>query len=72
MTLTIPNVSVLIIFTVSAIRLSGFNVLSDEYSNPSFITLTFSTFPIVLDCGTITASFPIDDPTIPRKIGSFL
>ena len=40
--------------------------MSEEYSKPSLIILTFSILPIVLDCGIIKASLaPIveDDPT---------
>ena len=35
---------------------SGCNVLSDEYSKPSFITLVFLILPIVVDLGIIIAS----------------
>ena len=67
-----PRVSVLMMFTLEAIRLSGLRVCSEEYSNPSFIILTLLTFPIEVEVGTTTASFPIEVSLIPTKLGSFL
>ena len=71
-TLTIPRVSVLIIFTLEAIRLSGLRVWSDEYSNPSLIILTLLTFPIEDEVGTTTASLPVEEFLTSIKSGSFL
>ena len=61
-----------IMFIFEAIRLSGSKVLSEEYSKPSFIILTFSIFPIVSEFATMTAPVPWVVPPIPMKLGNFL
>ena len=53
------------------ISASGCNVLSDEYSKPSFMTLVFLILPIVFDLGIMIASWVVVVPT-PTNDGSFL
>ena len=49
----------------------GCKVLSDEYSNPSLIILTFFALPIVFDFATIAASTPLVE-VIDEKSGNCL
>ena len=50
---------------------SGCNVLSYEYSKPSFITLVLLILPIVVDLGIIIASWVVVVPT-PTNDGIFI
>ena len=48
----------------------GFNVLSEEYSKPSLITLTCKGLPIISDFGEIVRLVPSVDE-VPTRIGYF-
>ena len=50
---------------------NGCNVLSEEYSNPSFVILNSFIFPIVFDFGMRYASLPLTELD-PLKNGNFL
>ena len=67
----IPIVLELLITIVGDISISGLNVLSEEYSNPSLITFTLLTLPIISDSATISAPSPSEEED-PTKFGSFL
>ena len=62
-TLTKPTVLESLIVINGEISAVGCRVLSEEYSNPSLITLTVSALPIVLEVGTIYASLPSEPVT---------
>ena len=71
-TLTSLIVDEFIIFTLDAIKLSGLNVLSEEYSYPSFKTLILSILPTSLDLVLIIAPTPKELEPTPINFGSFL
>ena len=62
-TLTKPTVLESLIVINGEISAVGCRVLSEEYSNPSLITLTVSALPMVLEVGTIYASLPSEPVT---------
>ena len=59
MTVIIPIVFESLIVINGDIKALGCKVLSEEYSKPSLIILTFPLFPIVFDSATIEASTPV-------------
>ena len=50
----------------------GFRVLSDEYSNPSLIILTWFALPTDFEAGIIYAPDPVAKVPIPIKLGNLL
>ena len=71
MTVIIPIVFESLIVINGDMKAFGCKVLSEEYSKPSLIILTFPLFPIVSDSATIEASVPLTE-FVELKSGTFL